>query len=125
MQARALWVVAVATALSGCAEISGGPVWPGRAWFAPPVPQGAQPPDPLASGRQAARSIWAVVPSAPRRKADLRPDLIQGSAVAVSADTLLASCLVVGGRTRVGLVRGTTSTGWLGSPPTRTARSAA
>ena len=59
----------------------------------------------LASGRQAARSIWAVVPSAPRRKADLRPDLIQGSAVAVSADTLVANCLVVGGRARVGLVR--------------------
>ena len=105
MQARALWGMALATALSGCAEMSGGPVWPGRAWFAPPAPQGAQPPDTLASGRQAARSIWAVVPSAPRRKADLRPDLIQGSAVAVSADTLVANCLVVGGRARVGLVR--------------------
>ncbi len=105
MQARALWGMALATALSGCAEMSGGQVWPGRAWFAPPAPQGAQPPDTLASGRQAARSIWAVVPSAPRRKADLRPDLIQGSAVAVSADTLVANCLVVGGRARVGLVR--------------------
>ena len=105
MQARALWGMALATALSGCAEMSGGPVWPSRAWLAPPAPQGAQPPDTLASGRQAARSIWAVVPSAPRRKADLRPDLIQGSAVAVSADTLVANCLVVGGRARVGLVR--------------------
>ena len=105
MQARALWGMALATTLSGCAEMSGGQVWPSRAWFAPPAPQGAQPPDTLASGRQAARSIWAVVPSAPRRKADLRPDLIQGSAVAVSADTLVANCLVVGGRARVGLVR--------------------
>ena len=105
MQARALWGMALATTLSGCAEMSGGQVWPSRAWLAPPAPQGTQPPDTLASGRQAARSIWAVVPSAPRRKADLRPDLIQGSAVAVSADTLLANCLVVGGRARVGLVR--------------------
>ena len=105
MQAHALWGMALATALSGCAEMSGGQVWPGRAWLAPPAPQDARPPDTLASGRQAARSIWGVVPSAPRRKADLRPGLIQGSAVAVSADTLVANCLVVGGRARVGLVR--------------------
>jgi hypothetical protein len=55
--------------------------------------------------KAASRSIWGVVPEAPRRKADLRPELIRGSAVAVGADTLLASCRVVGERSRVGLVR--------------------
>jgi hypothetical protein len=65
----------------------------------------AAPPDPEETGRQAARSIWGVVPDAPRRKADLRPELIRGSAVAVSGDAMLTGCRVVAGRPRVGLVR--------------------
>ena len=61
--------------------------------------------DPTAAGREATRSIWGVVPSAPRRKADLKPELIQGAAIAVSADTLLADCRATEGRSSVGLVR--------------------
>ncbi|MEK0085939.1 trypsin-like peptidase domain-containing protein [Benzoatithermus flavus] len=53
----------------------------------------------------ASRSIWGVVPEAPRHKAELRPELIKGSAVAIASDTLLASCRVVGDRASVGLVR--------------------
>ena len=53
----------------------------------------------------AARSIWGVVPDPPRRKRDLQPDLIRGTAVAVAPDTLLASCQVVGDRAQVGVVR--------------------
>jgi hypothetical protein len=68
---------------------------------------GVAPAGPVAATgpKAAARSIWGVVPDPPRRKADLRPELIEGSAVAVAADTLLASCRVVGDRTSVGLVR--------------------
>jgi hypothetical protein len=65
----------------------------------------AAPADVEETGRQAARSIWGVVPEPPQRKADLRPELIRGSAVAVSGDALLTSCRVVAGRSRVGLVR--------------------
>jgi hypothetical protein len=46
-----------------------------------------------------------VVPEAPRYKRELRPELIRGSAVAVSEGRLLASCGAVGGRREVGLVR--------------------
>jgi hypothetical protein len=49
---------------------------------------------------EVARSIWGVVPDPPRRKRDLRPELIEGAAVAVAPDTLLASCQVVGERQR-------------------------
>src|SRR3712207_6578839 len=55
--------------------------------------------------KQVARSIWGVVPEAPRYKKNLRPELIRGSAVAVAPDTLLASCRVVGQREQVGVVR--------------------
>ena len=55
--------------------------------------------------RQATRSIWAVVPDAPRRKADLQPALIRGAAVAIAPDRLIAFCTATGGRARVGLVR--------------------
>ena len=41
----------------------------------------------------AARSIWGVVPDPPRRKRDLQPDLIRGTAVAIAPDTLLAKIL--------------------------------
>ena len=54
---------------------------------------------------EVARSIWGVVPDPPRRKRDLRPELIEGAAVAVAPDTLLASCQVVGERQQVGVVR--------------------
>jgi len=57
------------------------------------------------AARAASRSIWGVVPTAPKRKADLRPELIRGSAVAVAADTLLADCRAVRDRSRVGLWR--------------------
>ena len=50
-------------------------------------------------------AIWGVVPEAPRYKRELRPELIRGSAVAVSEGRLLASCGAVGGRQEVGLVR--------------------
>lgn len=59
----------------------------------------------MRAGRELSRAIWGVVPSAPRRKADLSPDLIKGAAVAVAADTLLADCRATEGRTSVGLVR--------------------
>ena len=70
-----------------------------------PGPSSARTSDPIAAGREASRAIWGVVPSAPRRKADLSPELIKGAAVAVAADTLLADCRATEGRTRVGLVR--------------------
>jgi hypothetical protein len=54
---------------------------------------------------QVARSIWGVVPDPPRRKQDLKPGLIRGTAVAVAPDTLLASCQAVGERRQVGVVR--------------------
>src|SRR3954468_14807309 len=54
---------------------------------------------------QVARSIWGVVPDPPRRKQDLKPELIRGTAVAVAPDTLLASCQAVGQRRQVGVVR--------------------
>ena len=52
-----------------------------------------------------ARSVWGVVPNAPQHKRDLRPELIRGSAVAVSNNSLLASCGALGGSERTGLVR--------------------
>jgi hypothetical protein len=69
--------------------------------FDPP----AEPDGPETTVRQASRSIWGVVPDPPRRKADLRPELIKGSAVAIAGDTLLASCRIIGERRQVGLVR--------------------
>src|SRR3954451_11046546 len=65
-----------------------------------PVPASAQVVLP-----QVARSIWGVVPDPPRRKQDLKPKLIRGTAVAVAPDTLLASCQAVGQRRQVGVVR--------------------
>ena len=55
--------------------------------------------------KQVARSVWGVVPDPPRRKKELRPELIRGSAVAVAPDTLLASCRLVSQRREVGVVR--------------------
>ena len=103
MLLRALGGVALAVALAGCVRADADPLGALRAWLA--APGATPPPDTLASSRQAARSVWGVVPDPPRRKADLRPGLIAGSAVAVSDDTLLANCAVVGRRSRVGLVR--------------------
>ena len=51
------------------------------------------------------RSIWAVVPETPAHKRDLLSEMIRGSAVAVSGDTLLVSCRVVDGLGRVGITR--------------------
>jgi hypothetical protein len=51
------------------------------------------------------RSIWGVVPDPPKRKQEVRPAMIRGSAVAVSDTLLLANCAVVGGHPKVGIVR--------------------
>src|SRR5688572_17776934 len=62
-------------------------------------------PDPEDAEQRIARAIWAVVPDAPPHKPDPEPSLIRGSAVAVAADTLLASCGSVGARGESGLLR--------------------
>ncbi len=58
-----------------------------------------------AVARLIAQSVWGVVPEAPQHKREIRPELIRGSAVAVSATTLLAHCTSLSGSDRVGLVR--------------------
>ena len=93
------------TTLGACVGAGERSAWPTLASLWPVTPAISAASDPVETGTRAARSIWGVVPSAPRRKADLRPELIRGSAMAVSADTLLASCQAVEGRPRVGLVR--------------------
>ena len=103
MLLRTLQGLALAATLGACADIDGVrrgllPTWLDE----PEDPTGA---DTIGSGRQAARSIWGVVPVPPPRKADLRPEMIEGSAIAVAGDTLLANCAVLGGRARVGVVR--------------------
>lgn len=103
MLLRTLGGMALAVALAGCVRADADPLGALRAWLS--APGATPPPDTLATGREAARSVWGVVPDPPRRKADLRPGLIAGSAVAVSDDKLLANCAVVGRRSRVGLVR--------------------
>ena len=101
MRARALVGMGLAASLGACAG-DGEPWWrQGRS--TPPV--AAQDADAGPPGQLAARSIWGVVPNAPRRKADLRASQIAGSAVAVADDMLLAHCLAVAGRSSVGLVR--------------------
>jgi hypothetical protein len=63
---------------------------------------------PLAKEEAAARvaeAVWGVVPTAPRTRDAVAPELIHGSAVAVSEDTLLASCRILDGRDRVGLIQ--------------------
>ena len=101
MRARALVGMGLAASLGACA--GDGEPWWRQEQGSPPV--AAQ--DPVAGppGQLAARSIWGVVPNAPRRKADLRASQIAGSAVAVADNTLLAHCLAVAGRSSVGLVR--------------------
>ena len=93
MRGRALAVM-LGAVLGGCVGAGG-----------EPGPSSTQVSDPVAAGREASRAVWGVVPSAPRRKADLRPELIKGAAVAVAADTLLVDCRATEGRTSVGLVR--------------------
>lgn len=53
-----------------------------------------------------AQAVWGVVPDAPRTSGEAASGAVAGSAVAVSEDALLASCRIVAGRDRVGLVRG-------------------
>ena len=65
----------------------------------------SRPPSPREAAKLVSRSLWAVVPTAPKKKQDVRPELIRGSAVAVADDTLLASCRVLGKRKQVGLIR--------------------
>jgi hypothetical protein len=67
-------------------------------------------PAPTASGAEAtqrriAGSIWAVAPGAPSGRVRAPPELVQGSAVAVSPRTLLASCDVAGGQGQVRVAR--------------------
>jgi hypothetical protein len=87
----------------GCAGRPGGAGAGIAAGTAPAV--AARPADAKAAAKLVSRSVWGVVPDPPRYKKDLRPELIRGSAVAVSDGTLLASCRLAGGRQRVGLVR--------------------
>ncbi|MFO1048813.1 MAG: hypothetical protein U1E52_13050 [Geminicoccaceae bacterium] len=79
----------MALCLGGCAAGIGEP--------APAVDPDAE--------RQATRAIWGIVPEPPRRKTDLHPAMLAGSAVAVSERTLLADCAATSGNDRVGLVR--------------------
>ena len=80
-----------------------------RGQDSPPGPAALRAASQLPPAKEAAksvsRSLWAVVPAAPKRKQDVRPELIKGSAVAVADDTLLISCQVLGKRKQVGLVR--------------------
>jgi hypothetical protein len=76
----------------------------------PAVALGRAPQAPAASGPEAALdriagSIWAVAPGAPSGKVRAPSELVQGSAVAVSPRTLLASCDVVGGQEQVRVAR--------------------
>jgi hypothetical protein len=102
---RALQGLAPAATLGACAGIGADPRRAVQAWLGPTTPADVPAADAMASGRQVARSIWGVVPVPPRRKADLRPEMIAGSAIAVADDALLANCAVVEGRASVGLVR--------------------
>jgi hypothetical protein len=101
MRTRAGALIALVAGLSGCSGERAGLFGVDPSLTAADLAAS----DPADAERQATRSVWAIVPAAPRRKADLRPAMIRGAAVAVSADTLLASCLATEGRSRVGLVR--------------------
>jgi hypothetical protein len=90
-------IVAGGLAAAGLLLVAGCASFPGLS--------GMGSPDNEQAARTVSRSIWGVVPSAPKRKADLAPELIRGSAVAVSDDTLLADCRAVRDRSRVGLWR--------------------
>ena len=106
MRTRLLLTCAV-VALSA-AGIGSGPAGhgPSGARAAEPAARTAGRPDEgEALAKLVSRSVWGVVPDPPRYKKDLRPELIQDSAVAVSDAMLLASCSLVDGRPRVGLVR--------------------
>ncbi|HEX2289883.1 MAG TPA: serine protease, partial [Pseudonocardiaceae bacterium] len=87
--------------LAGCGWSRGQDSTPG-----PPALQAAsQLPPAKEAAKSVSRSLWGVVPAAPKRKQDLRPELIKGSAVAVADDALLTSCSVLGNRKQVGLIR--------------------
>jgi hypothetical protein len=75
--------VVIAICLGGCAGAAGDP-------------DGAHEPT---------QAIWGIVPNPPARKADLRPAMIRGTAVAVTENVLLAACAATLGREQVGLVR--------------------
>ena len=68
-------------------------------------PQASAAPDPEAALDRFAASIWAVAPGAPSGRVRAPPELVQGSAVAVSSRTLLASCDVAGGQGQVRVAR--------------------
>jgi hypothetical protein len=76
----------------------------------PAVSLGRAPEAPAASGPETALgriagSIWAMAPGAPSGRVRAPPELVQGSAVAVSHRTLLASCDAVGGQGQVRVAR--------------------
>jgi hypothetical protein len=75
--------VVIAICLGGCAATAGDPD----------------------DAHQPTRAIWGIVPDPPARKADLRPAMIRGTAVAVAENALLAACAATLGREQVGLVR--------------------
>jgi hypothetical protein len=70
---------------------------------APEAPAAA--PGPVVALRRIADSIWAVAPGAPSGRVRAPPELVEGSAVAVSPRALLASCDVVGGQEQVRVAR--------------------
>ncbi len=87
--------------LAGCGWSRGQDSTPG-----PPALQAAsQLPPAKEAAKPVSRSLWGVVPAAPKRKQDVRPELIKGSAVAVADDALLTSCSVLKNRKQVGLIR--------------------
>ena len=101
MRQRVIVSICLMAGLTACAGL--GRSGPDTAATTPG--SGAVPAEVRAAALQTGRSVWAVVPSAPARKQDLRPDLIAGSAVAIAPDRLLASCSAVGGRSQVGILR--------------------
>jgi hypothetical protein len=80
---RSVAGVVIAICLGGCAATAGDPD----------------------DAHQPTRAIWGIVPDPPARKADLRPAMIRGTAVAVAENALLAACAATLGREQVGLVR--------------------
>ena len=87
--------------LAGCGWSGGQDSTPGP----PALRATSQLPPAKEAAKSVSRSLWGVVPAAPKRKQDLRPELIKGSAVAVADDALLTSCSVLGNRKQVGLIR--------------------
>src|SRR3954466_2414999 len=90
-------------ALAACGGLEHEQPLPGPLASAGTVADAPRPTPAKALLKQVARSVWGVVPDPPRRKQDLKPELIRGTAVAVAPDTLLARCQAVGQRRQAGV----------------------